>query len=294
MTGSPRPLRTTSREARAALVARAGHAWGAWCERFGLQAGGASCTASDGVPAARSQAAAARHIGADTWLFDEGGSPEDAVVCALFGRAALGTAPGPARGTGRETVAHRVANEALADLVAGLRAAFPPDDGTGGGADVDAAWATGSTRWSGAARIRLCAEAAEGAGDRVALELMLAVGPRTVASVVPSGDRTSRPATLRPALTPLWAALDAQPLRLEIRLDALELDLGVLQSLRPGDVLPLSHDLARPLHAHLPCGAAGDGPPPTTGPVHLGRRGDRRAVVPAAPFCIDPPSKVSS
>lgn len=77
-------------------------------------------------------------------------------------------------------------------------------------------------------------------------------------------------AETRPALSPLPQALSRQRLRARVEMNPVELDIGTLSHLLPGDVIRLPHALARPLGVTVQgtpvCGA------------YLGRQGAHRAI----------------
>lgn len=104
------------------------------------------------------------------------------------------------------------------------------------------------------------------------------IGGRRVAAIL-AGEQVCAGATAtgvdavtgQPSLAPLRQALARHTLALSAQLDAVELTLGDLRSLRPGDVIPLPHRLDHPLTAHGPDGVA-------LCSAWLGSKGPRRAV----------------
>ncbi|HEX7640390.1 MAG TPA: FliM/FliN family flagellar motor switch protein, partial [Burkholderiaceae bacterium] len=81
--------------------------------------------------------------------------------------------------------------------------------------------------------------------------------------------------------------LDRAPVRLQVRLEPVEIDLGSLAALAVGDVLCLTHAVDEPARI-VPPSAAADAPVLCHG--WLGRRDDRAAVElvrrPAGPAAI--------
>ncbi|MCJ0764535.1 FliM/FliN family flagellar motor switch protein [Variovorax terrae] len=54
--------------------------------------------------------------------------------------------------------------------------------------------------------------------------------------------------TRKPPLVEITQALSGQPIKLRVELDSINLSLGQLETLQVGDIIPLSHQLDRPLH----------------------------------------------
>ena len=123
-------------------------------------------------------------------------------------------------------------------------------------------------RWSGAMRIRL-----ELVRDGQITSFQLHVGA-ALASVLCGGLQAG--STIgRPALAEVTEAIGTRSLAFKVCLDETTLTLGTLQSLRVGDVLPLSHRLDQPLRVVEP------GASPRNSPfcaAYLGSRDHHRAV----------------
>ncbi|WP_211473819.1 FliM/FliN family flagellar motor switch protein [Collimonas humicola] len=107
--------------------------------------------------------------------------------------------------------------------------------------------------WSGAVRVSL---------PWCGLQLALHIGPGRVANLLGADKKETLPAApaASDALVPLHKALSRQQTSLRLELSAVELDLGSLQALVVGDVIPLPHKLEQPLavigeDGKLLCGA---------------------------------------
>jgi hypothetical protein len=113
----------------------------------------------------------------------------------------------------------------------------------------------------------------------VAVELPLAGHPlrmmlnaSCVAAIVPPAATVGTPGGMAMAdLVAPAAAMSGQVVTLKVELAACELDIGTLQSLRVGDVLPLSHALDAPARVL----AAGD---QHLCDAYLGKHGSRKAA----------------
>jgi hypothetical protein len=120
---------------------------------------------------------------------------------------------------------------------AGSRLASALDPGPGAKGEVDALLPSG--KWSGAVAAFLpCGSSVLMEGECVERALRSASAP------------ARPPRDAAPALVPLLEAARASAVRLEARLCACELDLALLQRLRPGDVIRLPHPLDRPISVH--------------------------------------------
>ncbi|HWW08328.1 FliM/FliN family flagellar motor switch protein [Collimonas sp.] len=107
--------------------------------------------------------------------------------------------------------------------------------------------------WSGAVRVSL---------PWCGLQLALHIGPGRVSSLLGADKKEASPAAPAASnpLVPLHKALSQQETSLRLELSAVELDLGSLQALVVGDVIPLPHKLEQPLAVNgedgkLLCGA---------------------------------------
>lgn len=117
--------------------------------------------------------------------------------------------------------------------------------------------------WSGAVRVTL---------PWHGLSLRLHIGPARAAALLRSGERTAKPSISKDApLVPLHKAIEKKTTSLRLELAAVELDLGSLQSLVLGDVIPLPHRLDQPLQV-----LAEDGRPLCT--AYLGQQQGMRAI----------------
>jgi hypothetical protein len=240
--GTPRPLYGWTAHQLAGLAARADAPWQAWIQAWGLEGAGAvEARALTREPAAR-WVLAWEGGGRRAWL--QAGAA-DVLGAGLFALQGLPRTP----------VARAVADAAAADAVRALAQALglevrtpaasgPPPDGA----------------FDGAVHLALPL-----AGEALRVVLDAAC----VAALVEPAPAAAAPP--RAPLVALEAALARRRLRLQVELGACELDLGTLQGLRVGDVLPLPLGLdapARMLDAggqHL-CDA------------YIGRQGGSKAV----------------
>ncbi|WP_092399226.1 FliM/FliN family flagellar motor switch protein [Collimonas sp. OK412] len=119
--------------------------------------------------------------------------------------------------------------------------------------------------WSGAVNVTL---------PWHGLLLKLHIGPGRVAALLQSGERVQAAKTRagnNVPLVPLHKAIEKKTTSLRLELAAVELDLGSLQALVLGDVIPLPHRLDQPLQV-----LAEDGPPLCT--AYLGQQQGMRAI----------------
>ncbi len=181
-------------------------------------------------------AAAADQKLAWTALSERGGwwhaeSPSRAIARTLFG--------GP--GTGVDVVDGRTLSDDLAaEVWAGQLLALASFVAGIDGASDDASRALAWRRWSGALLVTL-----PWCGATLRVLLPAAAVERVVRA---SGRRAvGAPVSAHGPLVPVLQAVAAHATRLEVRLDAFEIDLGSLVSLREGDVLHVRHALDAPV-----------------------------------------------
>jgi hypothetical protein len=159
------------------------------------------------------------------------GSPVRLVRRMLFGEG---------HGGSGSTDAHRIADEVAADVWSGQLQALAQlvaGSGESGQCDGEAqAWC----RWSGAVHLSL-------PWGGTTLQLLFPAS--RVAHVLSlSGVKCARAAPAnQAALTPFLGAVAGLGARLELRLDAFEIDLGSLVGLAVGDVLHVGHALDKPV-----------------------------------------------
>jgi hypothetical protein len=125
------------------------------------------------------------------------------------------------------TIAQQVHDAACGELLQCLRAALGIAPDAIQSAAGDDLW----HRWSGAVQLVLDCEDAE---------LHILLDAACVEAIV---GRSTRMQPLRGGLTSISHALRGQRVALRAVLEPLELSLGSLAQLRPGDILPLSHPL---------------------------------------------------
>ena len=253
-----RPLGHWSGDALDRARATVDRALKCWCERWGLD--GSVDAAANAV-----EAQAAREVawigvpGVASSLAAGAGAAESALDGLLFG-----TSTRPA--SGAESIGRDVAAAALAELLDHLGRvattparrdvlpmnAPPPSDGA---------------RWSGAIVLRLIL-----AGDGRGEPWWLHCG-EPVAAVLCGSSTSVVTTTGRTPIVGIAQAIAHRPLRLQVSLAATPVTLGTLQSLRVGDVLPLSHRLDAPLDV-----AVATSPRDPLCAAYLGRREQSRAV----------------
>lgn len=165
------------------------------------------------------------------WMQARTGAVED-VLHTLFP-----TEPGHTASPSMQGIAHAVAAKAQTALIETLQAR------TGLGASADEAEPDAALfkPWSGAVLISVTVP------GRSAIAVLLN-GATVRSFLAPAAGRKepSQPQQ-RAALAPLAQALADRTLHLRIGLSSCELDLGTLESLRVGDIVPLPHTLDAPL-----------------------------------------------
>ena len=260
-----RPLRHWPDAALARARGAIERTWRDWCVRW--QVTSADVDARNACDDA-SSAARSWTPGRLSWLSAGAEDAVDAMQALLFGRE------GQAAGTSAP-IARELAAEALADLVRSFSALGSSIGGQRKPEhDLDMPPEVDGRRWSGALRVRL-----QTVRDGRTTSWHLHFG-EPLAAVLCGGVQPGSAAG-RPALQGVADAIATQSLRFQVCLGETTLTLGTLQSLRVGDVLPLSHRLDQPLQVVAP-GATRETPPFCA--AFLGSRGPHRAVelVPAA------------
>jgi len=221
---------------------------------------------------------------------------EAEVRAVLFGCEAGAPLAGsvPPTATGEPGLADALACDAWMALLGGLRDLLAPPGAlrpeVGPLAQFHpAAWVAAAAAcqhpWSGALEFDLPL-----LGEAHNDPFRVLIGGQRVAAMR-AGDQRVTPAATQacaaagqPSLASLRQALARHPVALTARLDAVELSLGDLRGLRPGDVIPLPHLLDRPLAVHSTDGAA-------LCHAWLGRNGERRALQLVSSIEPHPPSR---
>lgn len=104
-------------------------------------------------------------------------------------------------------------------------------------------------------------------------QLSLLLGAEVVERVVPAAPPRAPPPA-RP-IEPIWRAISERRFEVRAELEACELTLGELASMRPGHVIGTLHALEQPLELTI---CAGDQEPVTACAGFLGKLGDLRAI----------------
>jgi hypothetical protein len=239
-----RALRSPSTAALATVRRRVGGAWAQWCGDWSpnlrdvsIEVVDTGACLADASLDWRALWAGAVGQGGQAWVaFAE--RADDHLARHWFGADAVGP------------LGSSAAREALTALSDALRAALEPvDAGSTTGAPAAACIevpASHGAAWSGAVTL----------GWTVAdLRVRLHLGPDRVSAfrASPAGDAAG-PA--RPALAPLSLAARDARIRLRAELVGVQLSLGELKSLRPGDALRLEHRIDRPLTVSTAAGEA--------------------------------------
>jgi flagellar motor switch/type III secretory pathway protein FliN len=256
-----RPLRHWSTVQLQAAQRAVEGIWREWATRWQLTIHGV--VALNACDAATTMEPCAWTRSGAMWATAGAQQPAEILAALLFGE---GSQADP-----RSPVARAVVAEAAADLSQRLGRIGTGKSNVAG----DEPPAKDGHRWSGAIRIRL--ELAHGT-RRATWQLHCS---EALAALLCGGVQAGAAAG-RPALTQVADAIAGQALRFQVCLDETTVTLGTLQSLRVGDVLPLSHRLDQPLRV------ATHGASSPTSPfcaAYLGSRDHHRAVelVPAAP-----------
>ena len=256
-----RPLRWWPEAALARADSGCVTAWNAWCAQWGVAAGtvrARNAGPEDGIL----PAGAWRRIASlPAWLSVDSTAPEsvrDALRSMLFGSS-----------TPASPIAEDVATASLDDLGRVLERVLAFVTASGSAPEAgDSPPSVDARRWSGAVRVRL---EATGRSGPVAFALHCSAP----AAEALCGAAPARATAPRGGLASVVSAMGALPVTLKVELAPTTLTLGTLQSLRIGDVLPLSHRLDQPLRVADP--AAPLGAPPFCS-AYLGRRAGYRAV----------------
>ena len=257
----------------AALAAHFRKVWAAWAHDW----------AGDSVPPAEASAIAAHEWSGrecarwalfgsrgqiSAWI-DLRADPVSVVHQALFGEEVS-----PARhDSGAEGIAQGLATRAWNALAHALRSALEVD----AQARREDPHSTSFRPWSGAAVVSLSF------GGRLPIAILLDAAclrrmPVLDESLAAAGGRFD---TFRPPLVPLVHAFAGRLLPLQVELASCELDLGSLESLAIGDVVPLPHHLDAPLLV-----SAEPGVPVCAG--FLGRKSGFKAIELARVAADDP------
>lgn len=274
--GAPRALRWWSGSALAGLHRRLDGAWRSWCAGWGFDSGAVRCSnASEAATLyadVRHWYQAGRFGGDGVWIGILGHEPSGWIKRGAFGGAA---ADNPS------TVAERVALDAWQDLQRELALAFdaapPAERNVPGGLP-----AGHRLPWSGAVAAKLPL-----AGD-IAEPLAVHLGPAVAAHRCgPVRSAGGLETVVRGGLLPVADALGHRRVMLDVHLGEAEIELGMLQSLRLGDVVTLSHGLEQPASVRWPA-SQGTDEHAVLFDGHLGRRGTRKAieVVPHRPSSV--------
>lgn len=166
------------------------------------------------------------------WVQVRAGAAED-VVPVLFPAE-----PGHGASPSASGIAHAVAAKARTALAEALQSGLGLDAGAGEAAPEAALFKP----WSGSALVSMTVP------GRSALAVLL--NSACVRSILGPGagrKATSQPQQAAGAIVPLAQALADRRLPLRIGLSPCELDLGSLEGLRVGDIVPLAHSLEAPL-----------------------------------------------
>lgn len=262
--GAVRELRCWNESALAGLGRRLDGAWRGWCAGWGFESAPVRC---ENAREAGSLYAGPRHwfeVGMFSndglWIGMPGHEPSSWIRQAAFGDnvASAGW-----------TVAEHVARDAWQDLCRELASAFDADVVADSSACATALPAGHRLPWSGAVVAQLTTAGA------TLQPLVVHLGPAVATGHCPAD--AARPQVARSALTPVSEALGHRGVTLDVHLARAEVELGMLQSLRLGDVVVLSHALDRPASVRWSACAQADEAPPLFD-AHLGRRGARKAV----------------
>jgi hypothetical protein len=273
-----RPLQWWSPPQHEALAQRLQPLWSEWTgEWLALAPSGDApvrCRAAHDEPAlaGRGWTRFGARGEASAWVAGTDG-PVARVEEVMFSRG-QGAAAGPAT-TG---VASAVASTAWGELARRLRESLSLDLADEPSASPEAST---FTHWSGSVVVTLHGAAGTSLSILLNGASVLSLLPSTPATPSPS-DKVS---SARPSLTRLDGALAARKLPIRVELVGCELDLGSLQGLRVGDVIPLAHPLDAPLLVSI-----GQGTPLCVG--FLGRQAGAKAIElvrePAAPDTHEP------
>jgi hypothetical protein len=206
-----------------------------WATAWGL--GVRAVEASNAAAAIPAGVQPSSLAGGAVLLWHEDGSVQDALCAALFGRARMSANRGESVAEGVAVLAWHELQQAVEVAVAGAS----PSAGIRGEASP----------WSGTVRIDL---EIEGLAGQVRIGAW--VDAACAAAWCAEPRHATKVAAARALLTPVAAAVSSRAVRLAVQLEPVELDLGSLQTLSVGDVLPLPHRLDEPLHVTVEFGAA--------------------------------------
>lgn len=234
--------------------------------------------------------AAAVHPAAKGMWIGGSDAPSALIERALFGDSPLAASRGH---EGDVSLAGAVAVQAWQGLCAALAGADARQDSSAETGAVPTSAGVFPARqqlpWSGAIRGVIQLDGAASASLGWHLEPVRArewMGARSAAGT----------SAQRAALTPVLEAMRRRPIGLAARLADIELDLGTLLTLQPGDVITVGHALDRPVQLYLR-DAASAGTPLAAG--HLGQLGEAKAIqllphAPATPMPAPTPAPTST
>lgn len=221
--------------------------WNLWLRDWGLQEmGPLRCRAATPDDAAVRWLPAVNSGERRIWLAAQSQQTLEAALFAL---------PHPSKAE----AARSVSAAAFADLRSAIVAALELVPADMGLREDEPATST----WSGSVAVEL---------PLAARPLLMMLNALCVAAIAPAPKTVRTPGDVNTVeLIAPQAAMSGQILRLKVELSACELDIGTLQSLRVGDVLPLPHSLESPARVL----AAGN---QHVCDAYLGRQGSRKAA----------------
>lgn len=233
-----RALRWWTAPAMAQLHRQLEGGWAAWCNGWGFERAAVACANACESSQAYSTVRHWQQVGAldgdGVWIGIPDADPAHWLQQGTF-------AAGPERQL--TPVARRVVTEAWQDLQREISRALVPEAQAGVQAAVtlrSALPAGHRLPWSGAVAGRLSV-----ADGRLGA-LVVHVGPVVAAGHCVAARSMSAPAPTAARLTSVADALGHRQVMLDVHLGAAEIELGMLQSLRVGDVVVLSHALDEP------------------------------------------------
>lgn len=193
---------------------------------------------------------------AHAWIAAGEDGPVVALAQALFGKGQFGDRGG----AGGEGIAESVAQRAWTDLRRLLRSALHIDEEPGK-SELEMQL---FRPWSGCVAIRLVTDG---------MSCFLLLNAQCVQTLLKASPHLAPVQVTTPKARPAGVenALAPRKIALRIELTACELELGSLQDLRVGDVVPLQHSLEAPLHVNL-----ADGAPLCA--AFLGKQGNKKAI----------------
>jgi len=264
-----RPLRWWTPQAMAGLSRRLEAAWATWCGGWGFERRPVVCANSSEASEAYATVRRWQRVGIlggdGIWIGSPHAEPAHWLQQGLF-------AAGPTRQP--SPVASRVVLEAWQDLQHEIACAIAPEtDATARSSEPPPSGLPAGHRlsWSGAVGAQLSV------ANGLLGALVVHIGPSAAAAHCVVARGTASATQARSPLASVADALGHRRVSLDVHLGEAEIELGMLQSLRIGDVVVLDHALHQPATVQWTT-ASEPGGRSVLFEGHLGRLGPCKAI----------------